>query len=72
MLKALVKPLIKNTLEHWHESVKAMSRETLQLYQVELPRVYAEVVSNHQELFAQLSTSAYGQLPEFDSETWSD
>ena len=47
LLTALFEPLQRNTLEHWHESVKSMSEEILQLYQLELPVVYDQCVQRY-------------------------
>jgi hypothetical protein len=58
LLRALFEPLQRNTLEHWHDSVKSMSEEILQTYQMELPRVYDECVNRYNAAHAAAAAAA--------------
>ena len=44
LLRAFFEPLQQNTLEHWHDSVKTISAETLKHYKAEHPQVYQQCV----------------------------
>lgn len=67
LLRSLFEPLQTNTLEHWHESVQTMSKETLDLYKEQLPVVFdecAEIYRKEHNIAADVTFPMEPALPQ--------